>query len=54
MTAGPGSLHIVCPHCDSVNRIQTARIDHGRETVRQAGAMQRAQQLVQWVRANTG
>jgi thioredoxin 2 len=27
MTAGPDSLHIVCPHCDTVNRIQAARID---------------------------
>jgi thioredoxin 2 len=148
MTEGPDSLHIVCPHCDTVNRIQAARIndhpkcgkckqqlftpspviltesnfdkqitrndipvvvdfwapwcgpckmmapafeqaaaeleprvrlaklntekaqsiaarfnirsiptlaifDHGRETARQSGAMNR-QQLVQWVRANTG
>jgi thioredoxin 2 len=27
MTEGPDSLHIVCPHCDTVNRIQAARID---------------------------
>jgi len=26
MNAAPDSLHIVCPHCDSVNRIQTSRI----------------------------
>jgi thioredoxin 2 len=23
------SLHIVCPHCDAVNRIPTGRLGHG-------------------------
>jgi thioredoxin 2 len=27
MTGGSDSLHIVCPHCGTVNRIQAARID---------------------------
>ena len=27
MTAEPDSLHIVCPACDTVNRIQTSRLD---------------------------
>ncbi len=27
MTGAPDSLHIVCPHCETVNRIQAARID---------------------------
>ena len=27
MTAVPVSLHIVCPHCNAVNRIQTSRFE---------------------------
>ncbi|MGB7489431.1 MAG: thioredoxin TrxC [Thermoanaerobaculia bacterium] len=27
MTAAPDALHIVCPHCNAVNRIQTSRMD---------------------------
>ena len=27
MTAAPDALHIVCPHCDAVNRIQVSRMD---------------------------
>jgi thioredoxin 2 len=29
VVAGPDSLHIVCPHCGAVNRIQAARMEDG-------------------------
>ena len=27
MTPAPGSLHIVCPHCESINRVASDRLD---------------------------
>jgi len=29
MSNAPGSLHIVCPYCDSINRVSAARIGDG-------------------------